>query len=142
MLRDGSTLTPSKAGVSAHGRDPWSESKASGKRQPLPEAWDAPSYVLNRENVDVKTRQLDAQRDRIRQGVEDDEHAANQRRTAMIAARKQATAERMLGYVDGRDYQRQARTDMHASLVDQQADQQRRQEAGSVSDAIQHRCDM
>ena len=74
----------------------WSLNSA-GRRQPLPEPWDAPTFILQREEAPVTPRSVGGIHHSFTTATSADrEHEAQQKRDGLVASRRQQAADRVL----------------------------------------------
>ena len=91
-------------------------------RLPLPEPWDAPSYILQREEAPVTPRQHDIHHVFTTATSADREHAAQQTRDQLVKQRRQEAADRVLRYaVNDDQYKHESRSATKQSLDTQRA---------------------
>ena len=79
-------------------------------RQPLPEPWDAPSYIVNRGEAPVTPRRYEQHHAFTTATSVDREHDKQQTRDKLVHQRRQEAADRVLRYaVDSKEYEREVR---------------------------------
>ena len=79
-------------------------------RQPLPEPWDAPSYIVNRGEAPVTPRRYEQHHAVTTATSVDREHDKQQTRDKLVHQRRQEAADRVLRYaVDSEQYEREVR---------------------------------
>lgn len=99
----------------------WSLHSVQG-RQPLPEPWDAPSYIVNRGEAPVTPRRYEQHHAFTTATSVDREHDKQQTRDKLVHQRRQEAADRVLRYaVDSKEYEREARSATKQSLDVQRA---------------------
>jgi len=98
---------------------PWAKTSTQ-PRHPYAEPWDAPSFILHREGVTPRSHPKAAL---AHAGTAETELAESQRRQALMSARHQHQAERVLQYaIDRPTYERNVRHEMKAALDQQEVD--------------------